>query len=132
MEATGIKPGPDIAGGSLLRLAENGPALRACCERRGSSRCSKNIRRSSRAKAAAPAWPGYHAAISACEKARRWEVSLDIAEILATSGLDRSIFASAATISACEKGKQWRKAFEVFALAAERLLELNAVAWTEG
>ena len=54
-------------------------------------------------------WPNattYNAAISSCEKGRRWVLALELLEECKTWSMPDTISYNAA-ISACEKGRQW-------------------------
>ena len=54
---------------------------------------------------------GYNAAISACEKGGRWEITLELLNGCMTWSTPDTISYSAA-ISACENGGRWELALE--------------------
>ena len=56
----------------------------------------------------------YSAIISACEKGRRWQRSLELFEEMRSQALPADVITYNAAISACEKGKQWQRALEFF------------------
>ena len=59
-------------------------------------------------------WRGYGAAISACEKGRRWQRFLELFEEMRSQALPADVITYNAAVSACEKGKQGQRALEFF------------------
>lgn len=61
----------------------------------------------------------YSAAISACEKARKWKPALSILEGMRSAGVLPNVVSYNAAISACAKCGQWLEALSLFELLNE-------------
>ena len=69
----------------------------------------------------------YNAAISACEKGKKWEQALGLLRRLKLAKLQATIVSYGAAISACEKGRQWKLALQLLAELGEVRLQGNLV-----
>ena len=55
----------------------------------------------------------YSAAISACEKGKKWEKALSLLEQMRDARIKPDVISYSAAISACEKGGQWERALSL-------------------
>ena len=60
-----------------------------------------------------PGVVSHNAAISTCEKGRRWEEALRLLQEMLQRSLTPDVVSHSAAISACEKGKHWQGALRL-------------------
>ena len=71
----------------------------------------------------------YSTAISACEKAARWERALALLAAMRADALRADVIAYSMTISACEKAAQWQRALALLDELRARRLAPDAIAY---
>merc|ERR1712232_1119595 len=69
----------------------------------------------------------YHAALSTCGSARRWQAAFGLVGDLRRKGCETSVITQAFTIGLCEKGQQWELAAELLSQGHSESLDSDAM-----
>merc|ERR1711924_215713 len=71
----------------------------------------------------------FNAAISACEKGRKWECALELLETMSGRGVKPNVVSFNAVISACEKGRKWERALDLLENMRARRVEPDLISF---
>mmetsp|Transcript_16554 Transcript_16554/g.51928 ORF Transcript_16554/g.51928 Transcript_16554/m.51928 type:complete len:428 (+) Transcript_16554:311-1594(+) len=69
------------------------------------------------------------AVIDACDKAKQWNVALDVLRAMAEERLERNTVTYSAAIGACAEGAQWAAALDVLASMLGSRVEANSISF---